>query len=452
MSQPTVSRPAQSGIPVLHDMDVIVMGGGPGGVGAAIGAARNGAKTLLIERYGFLGGMATAGHVNPWMPNHHDGKPLDTGVFQDWCRRIEELGGMKLPARHFCPETAKLAAEQLCLEASVQLLYHAALDGPLMDGQRIDCVLALGKSGLSAHRAKVFVDATGDADLAARAGCPFEFGREQDGAVQPMTSNFDLANVDVARIPDRKIIQEKYEKAKAEGRIRCPRENVLYFKTVEDDRIHFNTTRIVGANGTDTLSFSAAEVEGRRQIAQFIAFLRAEIAGFENARLHSMGAQIGVRETRRIRGHAYLTRADYERAAKYPDGICRVTYPIDIHNPAGTGTEITHLPKGEWYEIPYGCLVPQRCENLLVGGRPISVDHAVHSSMRVMPPACTIGQACGAAAALCARDGLAPAKLDGRIVKRLLIEQGVALIEAPDGAAPAGGTERKDRRAEVLSA
>lgn len=453
MSSPrTVTRPAQAEIPVLHDVDVIVMGGGPGGVGAAVAAARSGAKTLLIERYGFLGGMATAGHVNPWMPNHLDGKPLDSGVFMEWCRRIEALGGMKLPARAFCPETAKLAAEQLCLEAGAKILYHAMLDRPLMNGDKIDCVLALGKSGLGAHRAKVYVDTSGDADLAARAGCPFEFGRAEDGAVQPMTSNFDLANVEIARMPDRKIIQEKYDRAKAEGRIQCPRENVLYFKTVEEDRIHFNTTRIVGAKGTDTLSFSEAEIEGRRQIAQFIKFLREEISGFENARLHSMGTQIGVRETRRVKGHAYLTRADYERCAKFPDSVCRVTYPIDIHNPSGTGTEITHLPQGEWYEIPYGCIVPQGCSNLLVGGRPISVDHAVHSSMRVMPPACTLGQACGTAAALCAERGLNPIQLDGKEVKKKLIEQGVWLVDVPAGGSPAGSTERRDRTAKVLSA
>ncbi|MCW8131893.1 MAG: FAD-dependent oxidoreductase [Planctomycetota bacterium] len=445
-----VTRPQQEAIPVLHDVDVIVVGGGPGGVGAAIGAARNGAKTLLIERYGFLGGMATAGHVNPWMPNHHDGKPLDSGVFQDWCKRLEELGGMKLPHRHFCPETAKLAAEQICLEAGVEILYHVSLDRPLMAGDKIDSVLVLGKSGLSAHRAKVFIDTSGDADLAARAGCPFEFGRELDGAAQPMTTNFDMAGVDLKRIPDRKTIQEKYDRAKAEGRIQCPRENVLYFHTVEEDRIHFNTTRVTGHKGTDTLEFSRAEIEGRRQVAQFIKFLREEISGFENARLHSMGAQIGVRETRRVKGRAYLTRKDYERGSKFPDGICRVTYPIDIHNPTGTGTEMVHLPKGTWYEIPYGCLVPQGCENLLVGGRPISVDHAVHSSMRVMPPACTVGQACGTAAAIAAQRGLTPAQVDGCEVKKVMIAQGVNLVDGAEGetAAPF----RNDRSAAVLSA
>jgi len=147
---------------------------------------------------------------------------------------------------------------------------------------------------------------------------------------------------------------------------------------------------------------------------------------------------IGVRESRRVRGHAYLARADYERCAKYPDGIARVRYPIDIHSPSGSGTEIVHLPPDEWYEIPYGCIVPLKIDNLLVGGRPISVDHAVHSSMRVMPPACTVGQAAGVAAALAAAQGVPPASLAGVDVKAALVAQGVALLSGEAQQGPGG--------------
>ncbi len=430
----TLTRPAEADIPLLHEMDVIVVGGGPGGIGAAVAAARLGAGTLLCEQYGFPGGMATAGLVNPFMPNRVGGRPLDSGVFQDWCRLIDRMGGLAADGRTFCHETAKLAAERLCLEAGVELLYHVQLDRPLMDGRRIDSVLMLGKGGLSGHRAKVYVDATGDADLAARAGCAFEFGRPEDGQAQPMTLSFDVAGVDVERMPDRQAINALYDRARAEGRLRCPRHDVLWFRTVEPDRIHFNTTRITERDATDTLALSDAEVEGRRQVADYLEFLRRDVPGFEQARLHAIGATIGVRESRRVRGHAYLTREDFEKASKFPDAIARVNYPIDIHSPTGGGTEHAHLPEGEWYEIPYGCLVPGDCENLLVGGRPISVDHAVHSSMRVMPPACTVGQACGTAAAMAAERGCAPAELDGREVRRSLIRQGVWLAEAPQGA------------------
>jgi hypothetical protein len=202
---------------------------------------------------------------------------------------------------------------------------------------------------------------------------------------------------------------------------------VLWFRALEPDRIHFNTTRVVEHNPTDTRSLSEAEIEGRRQAMEYMRFLRADVPGFEQARLHALGATIGVRESRRVRGRDYLKRRDYEAAAKFPDAVCRVNYEIDIHSPTGQGTELVPMPRGEWYEIPYGCLVPRGCENLLVAGRPISVDHAVHSSMRIMPTACTIGQAAGTAAAMAVREEAAPAELDGAAVRRALIEQGVWL-------------------------
>lgn len=429
MADQTVTRPEQTGIPVVHDVDVIVVGGGPGGIGAAVAAARQGARTLLCEQYGFLGGMASAGLVNPFMPNGKDGRRFDSGIHEEWVNLMKEMGGAGgSRGDTICHETAKLAAEVLCKGASVELLYHVVLDRPLMDGAAIDCVLMLGKSGLTAHRAKVFVDTTGDADLAARAGCTIEYGRAEDGGTQPMTLSFDVAGIDLDRVEWGEV-NRLYDKAREEGRLTCPRENVLHFRTLEGDRIHFNTTRIVGRDATDTLSLSEAEIEGRRQVMDYMAFFRRDLAGFENCRLHAMGANIGVRESRRVRGQAYVTRDDYRRCAKYPDSICRVNYNIDIHNPAGGGTEHERLPEGEWYEIPYGCVVPLGVDNLLVGGRPISVDHGVHSSMRVMPPANTIGQACGTAAAMAVAQGLLPRDVDGVAVHNSLVEQGVWLEE-----------------------
>ncbi|MCC7490987.1 MAG: FAD-dependent oxidoreductase [Fimbriimonadaceae bacterium] len=432
-----VTRPAQRA-PLVGEAEVVVVGGGPGGLGAALGAAQAGAQVLLVERYGFLGGMATAGGVNPFMPNHLDGRRLDSGAFATWCDALAALGGLLPDGRTFNPEVAKLAAEQICLEAGVELLYHASFDVPQMIGERIDALLFHSKSGPVAVRGAMLVDCTGDADLAARAGCPCEYGREADGLTQPMTANFDVAGVDTARMPNRGALNELYLAAKEAGRLRCPRENCLWFKAVEPGRIHFNTTRVVCHDATDVRSLSAAEMESRRQILDYLRWLRAEVPGFEECWLVSIGMHIGVRESRRVRGLAYLTRAEVEAYAKFADGICRCNYPIDIHNPLGAGTELVHFPPGEWYEIPYGCLVPQRVDNLLVGGRPISVDHAVHSSMRVMPPACTVGQAAGAAAALALRANCPPAALDGRAVKAELVRQGVWLVDG-DAQRGAGG-------------
>ncbi len=435
----TITRVEQREIPVIRQADVVVVGGGPGGLGAAVGAARQGAHTLLVERYGCLGGMATVGLVNPFMHNHIDGRRLDSGVHQDWCHKMEEMGGLLPDGVTFNAEIAKLAAEQLCLEAGVDLLYHAFFGTAVMDGRCIDALVFATKSGPVGVRGYVYVDATGDGDVAARAGCPFEYGRPEDGLCQPMTTCFDMGGVDLSRLPDGAEINRLFLQAKADGRLSCPRENCLWFRTTQPDRIHFNTTRIVRHHATDVESLSAAEREGRRQVIEYLDWLRSDVPGFENAYLLALAQHVGVRESRRILGEKYLTRAEAEAFAKFPDGICRCRYPIDIHSPTGGGTELVVFPPGEWYEIPYGCIVPLGVDNLLVGGRPISVDHAVHASMRVMPPACTVGQAAGVAAAMACARGVKPRDLDGVEVKQALVEQGVWLISGEEQVGPGGG-------------
>lgn len=402
-------------------------------------AARAGAKTLLIERYGYLGGMASAGEVQPFMHNHAHGICLDKPVYVEWVNRMhtylpaslrekvenprEVNGGFD---RMISKDMAMLAAEDLCLEAGVQLLYHHWLADVVMRDRAIDSLILLSKSGYSAARAAVYVDCTGDGDLAVKAGCAFEQGGAQ-GFCQPMTLCFKLSHVDRARMPERTEINRRYEAAKARGEIHCLREDVLLFSYYDDDIIHFNTTRVVMKDGTNGTQLSDAEIEARQQLREYLAWLRREVPGFENAQIHSLAHHIGVRETRRITGIDHITRDAFTRRAKFPDAIARVRYPIDIHNPLGAGTELDYLPEGEYYEIPYGCIVPRDCDNLTVGGRPISVDHAIHSSMRVMPPACTIGQAAGMAAAMATATGIRPAELSGVDVRQRLIEQGAYL-------------------------
>ena len=423
-------------IPLAHEAEVIVLGGGPGGIGAAVMAARTGAKTLLIERYGYLGGMAAAGEVHPFMPNHAAGKCLDRPVYVDWVRAMrkylppeagevgEELAGGN--DRAIGKDAAMLAAEDVCLEAGAELLYHHNLADVVVADGAIDALVLLSKSGYTAARAKCYVDCTGDADLAARAGCEIELGGPT-GHCQPMTTCFKLAGVDRSRMPSREAVTRLYDEAKARGEIDCPREDVLMFDWLREDVMHFNTTRVIRHSGIDGAELSRAEVQARRQVREYLAFFRRHVSGFERCWVYSMAHHVGVRETRRARGRAYLTRDDFTGASKFPDAIARVNYPIDIHNPDGAGTEHASLPAGEWYEIPYGCIVPNGASNLLVGGRPISVDHAVHSSMRVMPPACSVGQAAGLAAALSAKRGCEPADIDGREIRRELVARGAYL-------------------------
>ncbi len=419
-------------VPVALQAQVAVIGGGPAGLCAAVAAAEEGADVLLIERYGFLGGMATAGLINPFMPYYTGGEQIIQGLFQRIIDKLDAAGGWshrqdEWARDAFDPEIMKLVCQQMCEEAGVRLRLHtiviAAMAG---DGQVHRAILA-SKSGLEAVEADIFVDATGDGDLAARAGAKYEQGRLEDGLCQPMSLMFNMAGVDEEHMPPREDINQLYDEAKTRGEIDNPRENVLFFYTTRRGEIHFNTTRVVRLDGTNADDLTRAELEGRRQVEQMVAFLTRQIPGFEQAYLTATGAQIGVRESRRILGKYVLTGDDVLSARKFADGIARGCYPIDIHNPAGTGTIIKELPPGETYDIPYRCLCPRGFDNLLVTGRPISADHQAHSSLRVMPIAAALGEAAGVAAARGAQQRQPVSDIDVVQLRQRLTERGGSL-------------------------
>ncbi len=421
--------------------DVVVCGGGPAGIAASVAAARTGAEVLLIERYGFLGGMATAGLVNPFMTFYAGSEQIIKGIFQEIIDRLSAKGGWGGPQEKwaFDPELLKVVADEICLESGVKMLLHAFVCGADVQRSRIASIRVFAKPAERKIKAKVFVDATGDADLAYTAWVPCEKGRSGDGLTQPMTLNFRVAGVDIDRMPSRDEINRLYLVARSEGRINCPRDNVLFFFTTRRGEVHFNTTRVIKLDGTSARELTAAEIEGRRQAKQICDFLRADVPGFENSYLMTTGTQIGVRETRRIVGQYVLTAEDVLSAAKFHDGIARGSYSIDIHDPAGGGTVIKHLPPGESYDIPYRCLVPLNISNLLVAGRPISATHEAHSSLRVMPIAFAVGQAAGTAAALCARWKVSPRDLDVKRLQRELLDQGASLSKVAAGKQSKGG-------------
>ena len=414
-------------IPILADVDLLVVGMGPGGLCAAVTAARQGLTVAAAEHYGSPGGMANVGEISPFMPNHCGSEPLDRPLYIEWVNRMRNYlafppsptavkrGDDRSIPRYY----AMLATEDMLLEAGVKLFYHHTFFDVVKEGKRISAVIFTGKSGLSAIRAKMVIDSTGDGDVAAGAGCDFEFGNA-DGYCQPMTLCFKLSHVDRSRTPDHRTISELYCRAKEAGKIDCPREDVLFFSDFDGDVVHFNTTRVIQHDGTNAEELSEAEIIARKQMREFLVFLRASVPGYEQAEIQSVASQIGVRESRRILGLEYLTIEAFERRAKFPDAIARVNYPIDIHNPSGTGTDLRMLGPEEFYEIPYGCIVPPSLENLLMGCRAISVDHALHSSMRVMPPVCSIGQAAGMAAAMALKAGCNPAELEGSKVRAAL--------------------------------
>ncbi len=444
----TVDFQIQEPVPVIAETDVLVVGGGAGGLGAAVMSARCGAGTLLAERHGSPGGTTSYSEISPMMPNDYspDGirgnaEPLDGPVYLEWlqkmyrhlppelresCRDVKHRNGLN---RVVSKDIAALAMEELCQEAGVRLLYHFTLFRTLREGRNITGCVFHTDAGLRAVLARTFIDATGDGNLAAAAGCGFQVGDSETGLCQPMSLCFKLSHVDPEAC-SREEVQRLFEEAKARGVIDTCREDLLRFGYYEKDIVHFNATRVIGKSPLDPLERSLAEEEGRRQMRQIVEWLRSTVPGYEQARIHSMGFEIGVRESRRIRGLACLEADAFQNRARFPDAIARCNYPIDIHSATGSGTKIVAMGVNEFFEIPYGCIVAADVDNLLMAGRPISVSHEIHASTRVMPPACSIGQAAGAAAALSIRKNTSPIRLDGRDVRRELIARGARLDES----------------------
>ncbi len=409
--------------------DVIVVGGGPGGIASAVGAARSGADVLLVERYGFMGGGATAMMVNPFMTYFAGNRQIIFGVLQDMIDGLSQLNsyGSERQKWAFDAEAFKIVAENLCREAGVSLLYHGFLAATKVNAGKITSIDVATKDGLKTLEATVFIDSTGDGDLAFFAGAKTEKGRDEDGLAQPMTLNFRMADVDIERIPSRSEITAAYVQAKADGRITCPREDILYFFTTQPGVVHFNQTRVIKHDAVNPESMTQAEIEARRQAWEISHWLIDTVPGFENAYLQQTAPQLGVRESRRVIGDYILTVDDLLSACKFDDVIACGSYPVDIHNPSGEGTVIQHLKPGMWYDIPYRSITPLGFDNLLIGGRCVSSTHGAHSAVRVMPIVFGIGHAAGIAAALAAKGNVATRDIDVEQLQVELEKQGAFL-------------------------
>ncbi len=383
----------------IDGYDVVVIGGGPGGLGSAVMAARDGAKTLLIEREGFLGGGATAMMVHPFMPhmtNGPDSKAVNAGLFRELAERLVARGsGVDCRAVRFDDEALKLVADELVTEAGADVLFHAALFDVEKSGGRIDAAILATNAGPVRIEGKVFIDSTGDGVLALCAGCEQRVG-DDDGLVMPMTLNFAVAGVEAERVPD--DLKDRCRRG-AEDDPPLINTNLSCTSWTPGGLLHFNAIRIPG-DTTDPMDVSRAEIEGRRRVDNFVAWLKANVPGFENCRLAKTAPHIGIRESRRIVGDYVLTIDDFKSAAKFDDGICCCSYEVDKHLQKQGQTLHIPLPAGEYYQVPYRCLRPVGTENLLVASRCISADCLVHSSIRIMPPVMNIGEAAGHAAAM----------------------------------------------------
>jgi hypothetical protein len=329
-----------------------------------------------------------------------------------------------------------LVAEELLNEAGVKFLYHSFASG-IIGGNNPEGVILETKSGPLVIKAKTVIDCTGDGDIAALAGAPFEVGREEDGLTQPMTLIFRIGEFNRTRFKDYvkehpnewfgvQGLRQMVQKATQESKLNLPRENILFFGTLHNKEINVNSTRIIKVLGTDVWDLTYAEYMGRQQMKEIMAFLREYVPGFEESYVVQSGVKVGVRESRRITGEYKLNVDDIVKARKFPDVIARGTYPVDIHNPTGKGTAFKRLPPGESYDI-IRCLVPQKVDHLLVAGRCISGTHEALAAYRVMPTSMATGQAAGVCAALSARHGILPRDIKYQAVQEELRRQGALL-------------------------
>lgn len=416
--------------------DVIVVGGGFTGCAAALSASRNGMKVLLADSSGYLGGAASNNLIYPFMQYftsvpESDGTRskfyLSRGIFLELVHELKENDSDKSD-QHFLDEELKLLLDKKMTDEGVDVLFHATLCGVNKRENHIESVSFVTKSGVMEFSAKAFIDCTGDADLCFMSGCKTALGRPADSLCQPMTLCFRVGNVDKPlfwkNIAEIKKIHKEWLDA---GKFSNPRENILVFDYPIDGVLHFNTTRVVKLDPTNPFDVTKAEMEARRQVRELMDFFREiKAPGMENASVIYSAPSIGVRESRMLVGEYVLTGDDLIACKKFDDAVAAGNYDIDIHNPEGSGTSHYYFPEGTWYTIPYRSLIPKKdeCDNLLVGGRCISVTHEAQASIRIMPICSTTGEAAGVGAAVAVKSAKAVQDADVGEIQAILTESG----------------------------
>ncbi len=405
----------------MKKYDLIVIGGGFAGVAAATTASRKGLSVLIVEKSNCLGGAAANSFVAPFGgffggSEDSDGsfKHYSAGFFREIVDRLTELGDAAIQGEWFNGEYLKLVLNRMVAQSGADILLRAyMIDSEANDG-KIQSITVATKSGNLKFAADYFIDATGDADLAALSGFPYRIGREEDELCQGMTLCFRVCNVDTELFKkERPALNELYHKHWLSSKTDDAFGWILAFPyVVADGILLFNSTRVVRRCPVDAFELTKAEIEAREMAFDVFNFVKKHGESFKNASLISTAPEIGVRESRKIRGEYLLTGEDLINLTRFPDTIAVGNFDIDIHAPDGTGNSHRYFKKDEYYDIPYRSLVPKDSKNLLVAGRCISADHRAQAAIRVMPTVCCMGEAAGLAVNIAKQGGCGVSEID----------------------------------------
>jgi len=442
-------------IEIIDNPDVLVIGGGPAGVGAALSAARLGMKVTVIEQTNALGGIATSGlhgHICSYISNSRGDERVVGGICNEFAVKTTERGfGFynESSAFDFEVEGFKLILEEMFKEAGVNIFYYTQFSDVIVEDGQIKYLTIQSKNGRQAFAPKMVIDCTGDADVAARAGVPYEQGRPEDGATQPMTLMFQLGGVDIEKVnqfryhdycdkynaDDTYKLHEVWKEAQKNGDMEAFQDGIMgwWFTPTRPDQLGINFTHIFGRDCTKTEDITYATIEGRRQAYLTAEVYRKYIPGMENCWVSHSASLIGTRESRRIEGLYKITEQDLMAQREFDDSIGYGSFFIDVHNCTGPGMddETWFPPRGFKYQIPLGALIPKNVSNLLVAGRCISCTHIALGSLRVMPQCVLEGEACGVAAKLAVEENIANNEVEYKQVQDILRSQ-KAIVTAKD--------------------